>query len=428
MQLKKVVLHGFKSFADKTEFEFGDGIAVIVGPNGCGKSNVVDAIKWVLGEQSAKSLRGDHMLDVIFNGSNTRKSMGMAEVTLHFVNAKSRLNVDTDDISVTRRLYRSADSEYLLNNKPCRLRDIRELFMDTGIGADAYSIIEQGKVESLLQASKQDRRAIFEEAAGISKYKSRKKEALRKLERTEQNVLRLTDIIAEVEKRLRSIKYQAGKARNYQQYTARLKELRLGQFLSEYQTLLGNKDAQQTRLAETQTALVAASAAAQQAQNRLSLLDEEIDTLERQLRDHENQLLQITAGIGNQQDRIDLGHRRYEELQEALTNSQKRIGDLRHQVRQLQSDLNTAQVEFDGGHEALAQQESELQTLQTQRQEHALDLAEYRHQLDDEKTGMMDIVRRTAQLHNEISSLDDRRSGLTSQKTAAERPEQSDRQ
>ena len=416
MQLKKVVLHGFKSFADKTEFEFGDGIAVIVGPNGCGKSNVVDAIKWVLGEQSAKSLRGDHMLDVIFNGSNTRKSMGMAEVTLHFVNAASRLNVDTDDISVTRRLYRSGDSEYLLNDKPCRLRDIRELFMDTGIGADAYSIIEQGKVESLLQASKQDRRAIFEEAAGISKYKSRKKEALRKLERTEQNVLRLTDIIAEVEKRLRSIKYQAGKARNYQQYTARLKELRLGQFLSEYQTLLNDKSEQQATLEQTQDALTTVSAAAQQAQNRLSLLDEQIDGIERRIREHENQLLQITAGIGNQQDRIDLGHRRYDELQETLATAQRRIGDLRRQIRQLQEDLHAAEVQFDDGQTILDRQEEELRELQAQRQQHGLELAEYRHQLDDEKTGMMDIVRRTAQLHNEIGRLDDRRSGLTSQR------------
>ena len=237
MRLKKIVLCGFKSFADKTELEFGDGITIIVGPNGCGKSNVVDAVKWVLGEQSAKSLRGGQMLDVIFNGSNSRKSLGYAEVTLVFANSKGMLNVDTDEVSVTRKLFRSGESQYLLNKQSCRLKDIRELFMDTGIGSDAYSIIEQGKVEILLQASKEDRRSIFEEAAVISKYKSRKREAVRKLDRTEQNVLRIADIIGELEKRLRSIRYQAGKARNYQKYSAKLKELRLNQFLAEYYKL-----------------------------------------------------------------------------------------------------------------------------------------------------------------------------------------------
>ena len=151
MELKKIILHGFKSFADKTQFEFGDGITVVVGPNGCGKSNIVDAVRWVLGEQSAKSLRGGQMLDVIFNGASARKSMGMAEVTLVFTNTTGVMNTDIEDVSVTRRLYRSGESEYLLNNKPCRLKDIREMFMGTGIGADAYSIIEQGKVEVLLR-------------------------------------------------------------------------------------------------------------------------------------------------------------------------------------------------------------------------------------------------------------------------------------
>jgi len=154
MKLKKIVLYGFKSFADKTAFEFGDGVTVVVGPNGCGKSNIVDAVRWVLGEQSAKSLRGGQMLDVIFNGTNSRKSMGTAEVSLFFSNTTGLLNTDMEEVCVTRRLYRSGESEYLLNNKSCRLKDIREMFMGTGVGADSYSIIEQGKVEILLQSSK----------------------------------------------------------------------------------------------------------------------------------------------------------------------------------------------------------------------------------------------------------------------------------
>ena len=217
MRLKKLTAHGFKSFADRTEFEFDKGITAIVGPNGCGKSNVVDAVKWVLGEQSARSLRGQQMADVIFNGSQSRKSMGMSEVILTFDNGDGKLPMDQAEVVVTRRLYRSGQSEYLLNNTPCRLRDIRELFMDTGVGVDAYSLIEQGKVDLLLQASPLERRAVLEEAAGISKYKARRKQAARRLENVEQNLLRVGDIIQEVEKQLRSVKYQAGKARNYQQ-------------------------------------------------------------------------------------------------------------------------------------------------------------------------------------------------------------------
>ena len=188
MRLKQLTACGFKSFADKIEIVFDAPITCIVGPNGCGKSNIVDAIKWVLGEQSAKSLRGGAMLDVIFNGSGTRKPSGMATVSLTFENSDRTLEIDFDQVTVTRQLYRDGSSHYLLNGKRCRLRDVRELFMDTGVGTDAYSIIEQGKVDVLLQANPQQRREIFEEAAGISRFKARKHEALRKLERTAQNL------------------------------------------------------------------------------------------------------------------------------------------------------------------------------------------------------------------------------------------------
>jgi chromosome segregation protein len=186
-----------------------------VGPNGCGKSNIVDAVKWVLGEQSVKSLRSDQMADVIFGGSSSRKAVGTAEVSLFISNTTGGLAIEADEVQISRRIYRSGESDYRINNKICRLKDIRELFMDTGVGARAYSIIEQGQIEQLLNASKADRRVIFEEAAGISKYKAHKKEAMRKLERTEQNLLRLADILGEVGKNLRSVKLAAGKARNY---------------------------------------------------------------------------------------------------------------------------------------------------------------------------------------------------------------------
>src|SRR5436853_4632625 len=231
MRLKKLIVQGFKSFADRTEFVFDSPITGIVGPNGCGKSNVVDAFKWVLGEQSAKSLRGEAMMDVIFNGSGGRKPAGMAEVVLVFENPRREdntrlLNLDTDEVAVGRRLFRDGTSEYHVNNQQSRLKDIRELFLDTGVGVDAYSVIEQGRVAALLEANPEERRLIFEEAAGISKFKQRKKEAQRKLEKVDQNLLRVNDIVEEVEKRLRSVKVQAGRARTYQEHPQRRPELR----------------------------------------------------------------------------------------------------------------------------------------------------------------------------------------------------------
>src|SRR5438874_2464111 len=235
--LKRLELVGFKSFADKTQFDFPEGITGIVGPNGSGKSNVVDAVRWVLGEQSAKSLRGGEMTDVIFNGSASRRSLGLAEVSMVFDNRKKVLATDSDEVRITRRVYRSGEGEYLINNQPCRLKDIKDLFLGSGAGTDAYCIIEQGRVDSLLQASTKERRTIFEEAAGISRFKAKKVETLRKLERVDQNLERLRDIIDEVEKQLRSVKLQAAKAQRYQEYSDRLRELRVALGLAEYQEL-----------------------------------------------------------------------------------------------------------------------------------------------------------------------------------------------
>src|SRR6516162_1236812 len=172
--LKRLELVGFKSFADKTVFEFGDGVTAIVGPNGSGKSNIVDAVRWILGEQSAKSLRGGEMADVIFNGSTSRRSLGLAEVTMTFDNGNGHLATEAHEVQVTRRVYRSGEGEYLMNQQPCRLRDIKDLFLGSGAGTDAYSVIEQGRVDAFLQSSTKERRGLFEEAAGISRFRAKK--------------------------------------------------------------------------------------------------------------------------------------------------------------------------------------------------------------------------------------------------------------
>src|SRR4051812_21840551 len=285
--LKALELVGFKSFADKTRLEFPRGITVVVGPNGSGKSNIVDAIKWVLGEQSVKSLRGKEMVDIIFNGSAGRRPLNAAETTLTFDNSQRLLSVDTPEVHVTRRVYRSGEGEYLINRQPCRLRDIRELLASTGITTEAYCIIEQGKVDALLQSSPKDRRVIFEEAAGISQFKIKKAAAARRMERVEQNLLRLSDIVDEVESRLRSVRLQAGKARRYREATERLRQLRTEVALVDWRALtkqLTGRENQLTeltsRLEEHNTQLASAEAAAQEIELRIEASSQKIRELE----------------------------------------------------------------------------------------------------------------------------------------------------
>lgn len=225
MHLQSIEIFGFKSFAAKTVLNFDKGVTAIVGPNGCGKSNVLDAIRWVLGEQSAKALRGGEMADVIFSGTDSRPALGMAEVSMTFADCEKELGTEWREVCITRRVFRDGNSEYLLNKTTCRLRDIQQLFMDTGIGRSAYSIMEQGKIDAILSSRPEDRRAIFEEAAGITKYKSQKREALRKLEATEANLLRVSDIIKEVKRQIGSLQRQAAKARRYQALIADLRTL-----------------------------------------------------------------------------------------------------------------------------------------------------------------------------------------------------------
>ena len=215
MYLKRLEIQGFKSFADKVEFEFPSGITAIVGPNGSGKSNVVDSIRWVLGEQSVKNLRGSKMEDVIFAGSDDRRPLGMAQVSLTLDNSARIFDLDFEEVTVSRRLYRSGESEYLINKAPSRLRDIQELFMDTGLGREGLSIISQGKVDEILSLKPEDRRGLIEEAAGIIKYKYRKREAERKLKDTDEHLVRVEDIISELEERVGPLGEQAEKAKQY---------------------------------------------------------------------------------------------------------------------------------------------------------------------------------------------------------------------
>lgn len=237
MFLKRIELGGFKSFADKTEMEFVRGITAVVGPNGSGKSNISDGIRWVLGEQSAKSLRGGKMEDIIFAGSDARKAVNYGEVSLTLDNEDHALALDFGEVTVTRRVHRSGDSEYFINKQSCRLKDITELFMDTGIGKEAYSIIGQGRIEEILSTRSEDRRGIFEEASGIVKYKSRKRDATRKLDETEQNLLRIHDLVTELEDQIGPLKEQSEKAMHYKQLRSELKSKEISMYVYQIEQI-----------------------------------------------------------------------------------------------------------------------------------------------------------------------------------------------
>lgn len=272
ISLKALELFGFKSFADRTRFEFPPGVTAVVGPNGSGKSNVVDAIKWVLGEQSVRSLRGKEMTDVIFAGSTERRPLNMAEVALVFDNRSRELPLATDEVQIMRRVYRSGESEYLVNGETARLKDIREVFSGTGAATEAYSVIEQGRVDALLTASGRDRRAVFEEAAGITRFRARRAEALRRLERAELNRQRLADIVGEVSARLETVRNQAAKARRWRMLTERLKTLRIAAATRD----LAGVDA---TVAAVEEALAADRAALAEAEARVAATTDELARL-----------------------------------------------------------------------------------------------------------------------------------------------------
>jgi chromosome segregation protein len=223
MFLKSIEIRGFKSFADKTELNFQKGVTAVVGPNGSGKSNISDAVRWVLGEQSVKNLRGDKMEDVIFAGTQFRKPVGLAQVSLTLDNSDSELEIDYSHVTISRRLYRSGESEYLINNTVCRLKDVQALFMDTGIGKEGYSIIGQGKIDAILSGKPEERRKLLEEAAGIVKYKTRKEEAEKKLENTEQNLIRINDILDTYEERIEPLEKESEKAKTFLKLSEELK-------------------------------------------------------------------------------------------------------------------------------------------------------------------------------------------------------------
>jgi len=330
MQIKRLEIVGFKSFVDRVILDFSEGISAVVGPNGCGKSNLLDAICWVMGEQSAKKLRGRSMEDVIFGGSETRKPVGMAEVSMIFSNERGLgppAIRDYPEIMVTRRLYRNGDSEYRLNKTPCRLLDITELFMDTGVGARAYSIIEQGKIGMILNAKPEDRRFLIEEAAGISKFKARKQAALRKIEATRQNLLRLRDIIGEVRRQLNALKRQSRKAEQYRDYREEFKAIEVGLAAERYRELSARQVVEDAALNEGSRRRDALDMRLQKEElefEKRRLLQAEA---EKELAQKQEQFFHLMSSIQQVESRIDF--------------DQKAMANLQRQQERLFAELET---------------------------------------------------------------------------------------
>jgi chromosome segregation protein len=422
MRLKKLIVHGFKSFADRTEFVFDCPITGIVGPNGCGKSNVVDAFKWVLGEQSAKSLRGDAMLDVIFNGSGGRKPSGMAEVVLVFDNPAApdntrTLNLDTDEVHVGRRLFRDGSSEYQLNNQTTRLKDIRELFFDTGVGVDAYSVIEQGRVSLLLESNPQERRLIFEEAAGISKFKARKKESQRKLERVDQNLLRVTDIVEEVEKRLRSVKVQAGRARTYREHSARLSELRLTYAIQEYHTHHSQLSELTTARDDAQFQLDDAAGNLAQRQNELATQRNDFEALAAKRQQVEYELVQAGASLQSARQRQQYARQQLAQLTEQLEAFAGDRTNLEAKLEEVGAALEAETLNLQQLSESLEAQRKEIDQWQQAYRDDQLQLNSANQEVEQQKSAILDLMRKLSAVSSRLGAIDIERKNIAQQQT-----------
>ena len=344
MYLKALEIQGFKSFPDKTVLNFGEDITAIVGPNGSGKSNISDAIRWVMGEQNSRQLRGAKMEDVIFGGTEKRNQMGFAQVTLVIDNTEHIFPRDEAEVAVTRRYYRSGESEYYINKQSVRLKDVNELFMDTGMGREGYSIIGQGKIDEILSVKSGERREVFEEAAGISKYRHRKEEAERKLERTQENLVRINDKIAELELQVEPLRKQAEVAKKYLVLRDELRVLEISVWLEQLQDLKTAKFKLQTDVESAradkeraEAALEAAYAAAEELSEQVRRNDLEAETLR-------GQVSQLEAAGGEHDSAIAVLHTSVEHNNESIARIQREMEDTENRAGSLQSQVD-AQLE-----------------------------------------------------------------------------------
>lgn len=397
MHFKSLQLQGFKSFASKTKLDFVDGVTAVVGPNGSGKSNISDAMRWVMGEMSAKSLRGSKMEDVIFNGTDKRSPMAFAEVTIVMDNSDRTLNMDFDEISVSRRVYRSGESEYQINNASCRLKDIHELFMDTGLGRDGYSIVGQGKIDEILSAKSEDRRHIFDEAAGITKYRYKKEEAERKLAQTNDNLLRIDDILTEIGNNLTPLEHQAKKARKYLQLRDIQKKLeinlwlttldsfdeQLAQIEETYKIALANKENSEEKIEKSELAL-------SEKKESYRLLEGLIDENRAGIYAGKNEITRILGEIELTRTNIENHKKDILRLQGEISVHKEKVTELKEDIKQKKAERLT-----------LSEKHKELELTV-----HGLetDLAGFEKGSEDLNSHLKELREKLSEKQSEISS------------------------
>ncbi len=416
--LKALELSGFKSFADKTRFEFPPGITVVVGPNGSGKSNVVDAVKWVLGEQSVKSLRGKEMADVIFNGSHSRRPLNTAEAVLTFDNSDGRLPIDTPEVHVGRRVYRSGEGEYLINGNACRLRDVRDLFAGTGVSTQAYSIIEQGKVDVMLQASPRDRRLIFEEAAGISRFKAKKLETIRRLDRVDQNLLRLSDIVDEVDSRLRSVRKQAGKAQRYREHTTRLQQLRTQVAQTDWKHLTETLEDHQATLSELVASVTGNATQVSSHEEKLVDLEKELSQAEDAIRQGDRQVAENRGELAACQVTTEHQRSYLADLRQEIARRRNQVVALTTRTKDLDDQLETTTQEVEVARAEHAKIAGKVSKIEERLADALASCQKLRVELDTRRAAQLRCVQQNSELGNEITSLKTR---LDAEVTACER-------
>lgn len=347
MNFKQIELCGFKSFADKTDIKFDSGITAIVGPNGCGKSNVSDAIRWVLGEQSSKLLRGSSMQDVIFNGTEKRKSLSYCEVTLVFNNTDRYFNYDNDEIAITRKLYRSGESAYLINRTPVRLKDIVNLFYDSGIGRDGYSIIGQGKVEEIISSKPENRRVIFEDAAGIAKFKSRKVDAERKLDRTRDNLQRANDILGELERQMGPLKKQAENAKLWLELRNRLKDLEVNAYVYRYNNANTVKQQINTKLSAIEEELSNRQSELETATNKYNSSMSEVNSIDEEINAGHESILHLTVELEKQSGEANVIRERIANMNETKSKISIDILNAKNTIEKDNAELRFKKDKYD---------------------------------------------------------------------------------